>query len=300
MPDYRNPYLMKRKSPRRKGKLGWAQTLLLEGGRYGFIVLLSMVLGLIFQESWLNDRDYIAMERTRLMMASITPTPTLPPTPAPDPTPTPQGPTASPTAEPTPTPRVYVVNSKFTGFLKTNPDTVGWITVGDTPIDYPVVQGDDNEHYLDYSFEGDKSKAGTIFLDYRCSILSDFSRHLILYGHHMKNGTMFKGIIRYKEEDFFLNHRVITFDTLYDDMQWEVFSAYITTVEDPYIRTSFESDSEWLAYIQGFQSKSKFPTPDVVLTADDIVLSLSTCTYEAGYDRFVVHARLIREPEETP
>lgn len=282
----------------RGGKAGRRGFPIYDIFRYALIGLLCVVLAVVFQEAWLEQRDYLALERARRLMQSITPTPVPEPTPSPTPRPTlTEGPTPIPTPVPTPTPRIYVVNSKFEEFLRQNPDVVGWIVIADTPINYPVLQGDDNEYYLHHSIDGSESKTGSIFLDYRCSIKSDFPPHYIIYGHRMKNGTMFKGLIKFMDRSFFYAHPTFEFDTLYEDMTWEVFSAYITDISDPYIQTQFESAQEWLAFIQEFQRKSLYET-DVVLTADDIVLTLSTCTYEVENGRFVVHARLIRDEND--
>jgi sortase B len=268
--------------------------LMYDAVRLVFVVLLCGMLALIIQETWLDYRDYAALERTRQLMASVTPTPVPPATPAPTPKPiTTKSPTAPP--PPTPTPRVYVISSRFSTLLAQNPDTIGWITIADTPIDYPVVQSDDNEHYLHISFDGNESKAGTLFLDYRCEITSEFPPHFIIYGHHMKNGSMFKALMRFKEKDFFSSHRTFRFDTLYEDMEWEIFSAYVTEAVDPYIRTRFDSDEEWLAFLNDRHARSMHVTPDITLSQDDIVLTLSTCTYEFKDARFVVHARLVRD-----
>ena len=113
----------------------------------------------------------------------------------------------------------------------------------------------------------------------------------------MKNGTMFKALMRFKEKDFFSSHRTFRFDTLYEDMEWEIFSAYVTKAEDPYIRTRFDSDVEWLAFLNDRHDRSMYATPDITLSPDDIVLTLSTCTYEFSNARFVVHARLVRDSQ---
>lgn len=292
-PKFTGSRRIKRIRPR-GGKAGRWRFPVYDVFRYAFIGLLCVVLAAVFQEAWLEQRDYLALERARRLMESITPTPAPEPTPAPTPGPVTAGPTASPTPVPTPTPRIYVINGKFDEFLRQNSDVVGWITIADTPIDYPVLQGDDNEYYLHHSIDGSESKTGSLFLDYRCDIRSDFPPHYIIYGHRMKNGTMFKGLIKFMDKGFFYAHPVFAFDTLYEDMTWEIFSAYITNISDPYIRTDFDSPEEWLAFITELQRKSLYET-GVALTADDIVLTLSTCTYEVENGRFVVHARLIRD-----
>ena len=182
----------------------------------------------------------------------------------------------------------------FATVLQDNPDVVGRITIEGIDIAYLVTQTIDNDYYLTNGYDRQKSKSGAIFLDFRCDIDQEpLKGHYILYGHNMKNGTMFHNVKKYAEEEYFHNNRIIRFDTLYDDHEWEVFSAYVTSTEFYYIETSFDSDDEWLDFIKELQSKSLYQT-DVALSADDTVLTLSTCSYEFDGARFVVHARLVK------
>jgi sortase B len=182
----------------------------------------------------------------------------------------------------------------FADVLELNEDVVGRISMDAANIHYLVVQGDDNEYYLRRGYDRKTTRSGAIFLDYRCTIGPEpLKGHLILYGHNMKKGTMFHNLMKYKDEQFFLENRIFRFDTLYADHEWEIFSAYVTDTSFYYIDTTFKDDAEWLSFLQTIQSKSFFPT-DTVLMADDVVLTLSTCTYEFDDARFSVHARLIK------
>lgn len=182
----------------------------------------------------------------------------------------------------------------FATVLQDNPDVVGRITIEGLDIAYLVTQTIDNDYYLTNGYDRQKSKSGAIFLDFRCDIDQEpLKGHYILYGHNMKNGTMFHNVKKYAEEEYFHNNRIIRFDTLYDDHEWEVFSAYVTSTEFYYIETSFDSDDEWFDFIKELQSKSLYQT-DVALGAEDTVLTLSTCSYEFDGARFVVHARLVK------
>ncbi len=178
--------------------------------------------------------------------------------------------------------------------LSENPDTVGRIIIEDIGIAYLVVQAQDNERYLNKGYAGSESKSGAVFLDYRCDAgAQPLKRHYILYGHNMKNGTMFHNLMEYKERDTFYANRFIRFDTLYEDHTWEIFSAYITSTDFYYIETAFENDEEWKIFLGKIKGKSMYDT-DTVLSSRDVVLTLSTCTYEFEGARFVVHAKLIR------
>jgi sortase B len=195
--------------------------------------------------------------------------------------------------QPVPTPALRFPRDGFSAALQQNPDIVGRITIEACDIAYLVTQTIDNQKYLSVGYDRQESKSGAIFLDYRCDIEANpLCGHYILYGHNMKNGTMFHNLMEYKDEDFFRAHRVFRFDTLYEDCEWEIFSAYVTSTEFYYIQTNFSGDEEWLSFLNTVRQKSKFDT-GVQLTADDVVITLSTCTYEFDNARFVIHARLI-------
>jgi sortase B len=181
---------------------------------------------------------------------------------------------------------------KYQPLLEINEDVVGWIKIPNTSIDYPVLQANDNEYYLNRDIYRKKNRAGSIFMDYRIK-LDGRDKHIILYGHHMRDGTMFKDLIKYKNKDFFYKNNVIQFDTLYEEIKWEVFSVYITGTDFNYIKTRFNTPAEYENFLTTIKNKSLFPT-DVVLTANDQILTLSTCTYEYDDARFVVHARRVK------
>lgn len=194
--------------------------------------------------------------------------------------------------EPAKTP--LVPRTIFGDALAENPDVVGRISIASLGINYLVVQASDNEHYLKTGYDGKPSRNGAIFLDSRCDAKTEpLKGNLILYGHNMKSGKMFHTLMQYKDKSFFYANRFIRFDTLYRDYTWEIFSVYVTSVDFNYTQTSFKDESEWSAYLNTVQGKSMFPT-DTVLSPDDVVLTLSTCTYEFDNARFVVQARLVK------
>ena len=181
----------------------------------------------------------------------------------------------------------------FAGVLAENDDIVGRISMDALNINYLVTQATDNDYYLHMGYDRKKSSSGAIFLDYRCNIdLDSLKGHYILYGHNMKNGMMFHNLMQFKDELFFYNNRIIRFDTLYEDLNWEVFSAYVTDTAFYFIDTAFKDDADWLSFLHTIQEKSLFPT-NAELSADDVVLTLCTCTYEFDDARFVIHARLV-------
>ncbi|MGI6151001.1 MAG: class B sortase [Christensenellales bacterium] len=181
---------------------------------------------------------------------------------------------------------------EYLALHKSNPEVLGWITVPNTNIDYAAALTTDNEKYLHTTLLGEESKAGAIFFDYRTDKLLS-GRHLILYGHNMKAGTMFHDLNSYKHKNFFENNRIITLWAGSEKREYEVYAAYVATEDIYFIRMYFKDDAHFLDYMTGLQALSKFST-DVELTADDQILTLVTCTYEEDNARFVVQARRVR------
>lgn len=181
------------------------------------------------------------------------------------------------------------IMASYLPLLDINDEVIGWITIEGTNIDYPVLKTDNNDYYLDRDINGGKTENGSIFMDFR-NIGDATDRHTILYGHHTKDKTMFTNLMGYKEKDFFYQYDNIMFSTLYKNIEWEIFSAYVTSIDFYYIVTNFKNDADYLSFINTLQDKSKFQT-DIKLTSEDQILTLSTCTYEFDNARFVVHAR---------
>lgn len=177
----------------------------------------------------------------------------------------------------------------FKRLLARNPETVGWVTVGGTRIDYPVVQSSNNEYYLNRNFDRKKSIWGAIFMDYR-NTDKQLGRHTILYGHHMNDGSMFAAITRYAKPAFFKKNRIIRFDTLNRPGKWEVFAAYETSIDFNFIQTEFRSKRDYADFLDQLVARSQVKS-GVRISADDQILTLSTCVRGNNKNRFVVHAR---------
>ncbi|QSX08583.1 class B sortase [Alkalibacter rhizosphaerae] len=194
-------------------------------------------------------------------------------------------------------PEEDVMLTKFEKLFAENNDLVGWIRIDGTAVDYPVLQFVDNEYYLNKDFQGNKSKAGSIFMDYRNSPDTE-GFNTILYGHHMADGSMFKDLMNYKDEDFFKEHSIVDFDILNKEYEWEIFSVYVTDVGFYYIDTNFPTKEKKLEFIKSIRERSLFESPAYV-GAEDHILTLSTCTYEFDNARFVVHAKRVDHQEIT-
>lgn len=178
----------------------------------------------------------------------------------------------------------------FDALRAINPDVVGWLVIDGTNINYPVVQGTDNQYYLRHLFTGEYNASGCIFLDSRNT--RDFSdRHSILYGHHMGNGTMFNGLMDYKEQGFYDSHPTALLLTPAGDYEIEFFSGYVANVRASAWQMEFGSEVGFAEWLQAVKAKSLFQS-EVMPSSADKVLTLSTCSYEFENARFVLHGAL--------
>ncbi|WP_078379015.1 class B sortase [Sutcliffiella halmapala] len=184
------------------------------------------------------------------------------------------------------------VRDSFQPLLAINEDIVAWITIDDTRIDYPILQAEDNDYYLTLNYLHEQSRAGSIFMDFRNDILNR-DRHTILYGHRMKDGTMFGNLRKYLTQDFYEEHPTFSYDTLYKSYEVEIFSVYVTTTDFYYIETEFEHDNDYANFIKELQARSVFDSP-VSVSAEDQIITLSTCDYQIDRNkgRLVVHGKL--------
>ena len=180
--------------------------------------------------------------------------------------------------------------------MKLNKDVVGWITIFDTHISYPVVQGKDNQEYLNKDVFGKFSFSGSIFLDYRnaCDFTDSYS---IIYGHHMKNGTMFAALADYENKDFYEKHKVIQFDTLTENGKYEIAAVFKTTVYDTkgfafYEFVNADKNEKFDEYVRKCKRLSLYETNVIPEYGDDL-LTLVTCEYSARNGRMVVVAKKI-------
>lgn len=183
------------------------------------------------------------------------------------------------------------ISPRFHSLLEQNSDTVGWIRVSDTGIDYPVVQAGDNDYYLNRTFEQDQNKSGAIFMDFRNNVES-LDQNTIIYGHHMRDGSMFTKLKEFRSEDFVSENPVIVFDTLYEELEWEIFAVYVTDTDFNYIQPHFPTESEFQDFIKTVKSKSVIPMKSEI-TQEDHILTLSTCGYDFDDARIVVQAKLL-------
>ncbi len=178
-------------------------------------------------------------------------------------------------------------------YKKKNKDVVGWIKVPNTPIDYPVVIGEDNDYYLDHDANKKKNKHGAIFMDVRNREKGQ-KRHLILFGHRMNDKSMFGSLYKYEDKDFFKENDKITFNFDGKESTWKVFAATRYDINELNMTAvAFGSDDDFEDYMKTVKQYSKFKS-DVKVDGNDQVLTLVTCTKGYGKDdRFVVHFKRV-------
>lgn len=168
-----------------------------------------------------------------------------------------------------------------------NKDIVGWVYAKGTKIDYPIVYGRDNEEYLHKDFNKKKSSSGTIFLDHTCK--KDFtSDNNIIYGHHMKNGTMFADLLKFREESFLKKHSTIILYTPDKTIHLKVISAYATKAQEQ-MPVTFAKEKQKQQYIDKIKDMSEV---SIKKSKGKIrrIYTFVTCSYEREDNRTYVHA----------
>ncbi len=177
----------------------------------------------------------------------------------------------------------------FDALKQVNGDIIGWILFDNNGISYPVLQGKDNEKYLYRLADGTKSKAGSIFMDAACS--PDFSdAHTIIYGHNMKNLSMFGKLKWYRtKRGYYENNRYFTIYTPDRVLRYEIFSWYEANADDMVYQVGFQPDGFFLTFIEKMVKRSSRNT-GVTVDENDKIVTLSTCS--ANGKRFVVHGKL--------
>ena len=200
------------------------------------------------------------------------------------------------------------IMNKYRDLYNDNNDFCGWITIPNTNVNGAVYQTLNNSYYIDHNGQKKKSIYGAYFADYKCNIAaSGSSQNITLYGHHMRDQTMFAQIRKYKDISFYKENPTLTFDTLYTSSTYKVFAAFITNADPAddngyffdFAVQGFINQEDFLAWIEQVRRRSLINTAVDIVEGDDI-LTLSTCTYELGSSkdmRFVVMARKVRDGE---
>lgn len=190
--------------------------------------------------------------------------------------------------------QMNLLSVDFTELLNKNKDTVGWIKVNGTNINYPIVQTTDNSYYLTHAFDGSYNDAGWIYADYRNDMVN-FDKNTVIYGHSRLDTTMFGSLKNILESDWYNNkdNHIIKLSTPTENTLWQVFSVYTIEAESYYITTEFYSDEQYQTFLDTLKNRSNVSFSATVNTNDKI-LTLSTCKDNFG-NRVVMHAKLIKK-----
>ena len=171
-----------------------------------------------------------------------------------------------------------------------NPETVGWIEIPGTTISYPLMHTDDDSYYLNHTFSNKINSAGSIFVETLNS--PDFTDlHTIIYGHNMKNGSMFAGLKNYASPSYLVAHPTVYIDLADGTHAYQIFSVYESPSESDSYTIGFAPDEQYEEFLQTLKSRSAYDT-GVTVTKDDSIITLSTCTRQ-GEHRYLVHAKKI-------
>ena len=187
--------------------------------------------------------------------------------------------------------KMNMIDVNFHNLKKINNDIKGWIKVNGTNVNYPFVQTNDNDFYLNHTLDKTSNGGGWLFLDYRNNIFND--KNIIIYGHGRVNKTMF-GSLKNILDNNWLNNKdnfVVKLSTENELTLWQIFSVYKIPTTNDYLQIKFDSDSEYETFINKLINRSEYYFNTSINTNDNI-LTLSTC-YNNN-DKLVVHAKLIK------
>lgn len=179
-----------------------------------------------------------------------------------------------------------------------NIDTVGWIQVKGTAANYPFVQSEDNEYYLNHSFDHTINQGGWVFLDYRNTIFP-FDKNTIIYAHNRANDTMFGSLKRILNKEWLDNKEnyIIKISTEHESTLWQIFSVYHIPTTNDYLRTKFYDEQDFLDFSHMLLERSFYDFKTTINEMDKI-LTLSTCYNKK--EKLVVHAKMIKREVKSP
>lgn len=198
--------------------------------------------------------------------------------------------------DPTLTDYYSVLADRNIGLLQEQyPDIIGWLYIPGTKISYPVMYSE-GEEYLYRNFKGEDVKSGSLFM-FNTTSLDPRDNNITIHGHDMKSGAMFGSLKAFwLEEEMWTGENILYFDTADGQHKYQIFSIYITGTDDVQSKTSFASDEEYVEYLNQMAQKSHFPAKNVTFSAQDKILTLSTCTRllsSSGEDRLIIQAKLV-------
>lgn len=186
----------------------------------------------------------------------------------------------------------------FNKLKKANPDIYAWINIPEVNIDYPILQGDNNQYYLNHTVNGKWSAYGSIYTeDYNKKDFSDFNT--LIYGHNMKNGTMFGSLKKYRDASFFEENRYINIYLENRILKYEIFAACVWDNKHILASRNFdlaENRTDYLEEICSVRDMNSQIRKDLKVTADDKIITLSTCMNDKS-KRFLVSGVLVYDSQ---
>lgn len=195
-----------------------------------------------------------------------------------------------------PEPKAPVILKKYRLIYKENHDLIGWLSIDGMVIDYPVMRGKDDEYYLHHDFFGKEDKYGSLYVRSMADVDTP-DTNFIIYGHNMRDGSMFGDLDLYQEESFYLEHPTICFDTLYEERTYEIVAVFRSRVyrEDEEVFKYYrfytaETEEEFQYFYDNIKKLSLYDT-GVTAEFGDTFLTLSTCAYHVENGRFAVVAK---------
>lgn len=197
---------------------------------------------------------------------------------------------------PTDSDEMMRIRAKLGALYRQNSDLMAWISIPGTVIDYPVVKTDNNDHYLNHSFNGDYLLAGTLFADYRNYLEPEKNYNTIIYGHNLNlsSGTMFSALGNYFVKSFYEEHPNIYIYTMDGIYVYKVFNVAKVKSNSGFIRTFFSSEGDFIDFAEQMASKSVYKDDSLTFSGDDRLLTLSTCTNQhISSERYCIQAKLV-------
>lgn len=193
--------------------------------------------------------------------------------------------------------KVSLIDVDFENLLIQNNETVGWIQVGGTNINYPFVQTTDNKYYLTHQFDKKYNAAGWVFMDYRNNS-KQYDYNTIIYAHGRLNRTMFGSLRNVVKESWYGNkdNHIVKISTETENTLWQVFSTYRIKTTSDYLQIDFSSDEEYSSFLTMLKDRSVYDY-NVQLSPTDKIITLSTCHNDT--DKIVLHAKLIKREEKS-
>ena len=192
--------------------------------------------------------------------------------------------------------KMNLIDVDFNKLKGMNSDTIGWIQVNGTNINYPFVQTSNNEFYLNHTYDKSYNKAGWVFMDYRNN-KTDYDKNTIIYAHGRMDNTMF-GSLRKVLTNGWLNNKdnyIVKLSTKKENTLWQVFSVYKILTTNDYIKVNFSNNEEFLEFGNTLLNRSVFEF-NTTINENDKILTLSTCYNNSN--KIVLHAKLIKKQKK--